>query len=41
VTGDFTSTTEANGTWDYNEPNPFPPPSFCTGSGTWTASFTP
>jgi hypothetical protein len=38
VTGDFTSSTSAEGTFNLILANPFPPPVNCTASGTWTAT---
>ncbi len=38
VTGDFTSTSTASGTFEMDMSNPVPPPTACKASGTWTAT---
>jgi hypothetical protein len=38
VIGDFSSLTTADGTFSFNMLNPWPPPTYCTASGTWTAA---
>jgi len=41
VKGDFSSTTTANGTWSYSGWDPYNPGFSCSGSGTWTATYSP
>ncbi len=40
VIGDFTTGDASSGTWSYSAPNPNGP-GWCSGSGTWTASYSP